>query len=88
MIELSVIGSDPIELEVAPESAIEWGAEEYMKVRYSDLPDYEGATEWEPKPYAQTIPTSGFSMRSNLTINPIPSNYGRIDWNGAALTVS
>lgn len=30
----------------------------------------------------------GYSALSSVTIDPIPSNYGRITWDGSVLTVS
>lgn len=52
------------------------------------MPDYTGATIITPSRSAQTLYTSGKAVNSNITINPIPSNYGLITWNGATLTVS
>ena len=49
---------------------------------------YEGETEFTPSADEQVIPTAGFMMHENITINPIPSNYGLITWNGSTLTVS
>ena len=36
----------------------------------------------------QTLETDSLYMQGNITINPIPSNYGLITWNGSILTVS
>ena len=49
---------------------------------------YEGETEVTPSDEAQVLLTSGLLMVDNITINPIPSNYGRIEWNGSIITVS
>ena len=54
----------------------------------STVPDYDGPYEFTPSPELQTIETNGFRMTDNVTINPIPSNYGLITWNGSILTVS
>ena len=51
-------------------------------------PPYEGLTEVTPGDTAQVLPTTGFLLLEDITINPIPSNYGRITWNGSFLTVS
>lgn len=37
---------------------------------------------------ALTLRTNGLLMTDDLTINPVPSGYGKITWNGAFLTVS
>lgn len=55
---------------------------------YSQYPDYEGETTFTPSVEMQTIPTAHTVLLSDITINPIPSNYGLITWNGATLTVS
>ena len=33
-------------------------------------------------------PEQGFNALSKVTVEPIPSNYGLITWNGSTLTVS
>lgn len=49
---------------------------------------YTGPVEVTPSPETQTLATTGFIMPSDVVINPIPSNYGLITWNGSTLTVS
>lgn len=51
-------------------------------------PSYEGEYEVTPSDETQTLDTDSLYMRGNITINPIPSNYGLITWNGSVLTVS
>ena len=51
-------------------------------------PSYEGDYEVTPTQQTQTLATDSLYMRGNITINPIPSNYGLITWNGSTLTVS
>ena len=51
-------------------------------------PSYEGEYEVTPASETQTLATDSLYMRGNITINPIPSNYGLITWNGSTLTVS
>lgn len=36
----------------------------------------------------QVLQTKDLLLSGNITINPIPSNYGLITWDGATLTVS
>lgn len=55
---------------------------------HSEYPDYEGETTFTPSAEMQTIQTAQTVLLSDITINPIPSNYGLITWNGATLTVS
>lgn len=53
-----------------------------------ETPLFTGAYEYTPSSEEQTIEIGGLRAGSNITINPIPSNYGLITWNGATLTVS
>lgn len=54
----------------------------------TEYPDYEGAYEITPSAETQTLPSTDTVMHRDIVINPIPSNYGLITWNGATLTVS
>lgn len=48
---------------------------------------YEGDTDITPTDEVQTINTRGLVLGEDITINPVPSNYGHIEWNGAYLRV-
>lgn len=56
--------------------------------RMVEPPAYEGEYVVTPSNTAQTLETAGKLVARNITINPIPSNYGLIAWNGSVLTVS
>ena len=58
------------------------------KVTEHDLPIYTGQTEITPSEETQILQTESTTVLQNIIINPIPSNYGKITWNGATLTVS
>ena len=51
-------------------------------------PSYPGPYEVTPSATEQVLETDAFYMNGNITINPIPSNYGLITWDGSVLTVS
>ena len=57
-------------------------------IHSGDLPYYTGATEVTPSLEAQTLATADKALASNIVINPIPSNYGLITWDGSTITVS
>ena len=59
-----------------------------VEARYSPNPMYDGEYEVTPTGETQTLYTTGRTMAENVVINPIPSNYGLITWNGSVLTVS
>lgn len=50
--------------------------------------DYQGTYEVSPSEDAQTLETANKTLTQNVIINPIPSNYGLITWDGSVLTVS
>lgn len=50
--------------------------------------DYEGSYQITPTQSAQTLETADKHTLADIIINPIPSNYGLITWNGSTLTVS
>lgn len=59
-----------------------------VRIRSDDLPVYSGPYTVTPAQSAITLSTDGMAMDGNVTVNPIPQNYGLITWNGSVLTVS
>lgn len=49
---------------------------------------YTGEYEVTPSSETVVLETASRLMTRNVTVNPIPSNYGLITWNGSVLTVS
>lgn len=86
-VELAVSEGAPVALDVAGESGIEWDTWEYVPYRPS-IDEYHGAYSIVPTATAQILDTSGLLLTENVTIEPIPSNYGLVTWDGAILTVS
>lgn len=50
--------------------------------------EYGGPYEFTPTQGTQVIEIANKKATADITINPIPSNYGLITWNGSVLTVS
>ena len=50
--------------------------------------DYSGSYSVTPSSTAQTLPTNGKTLQADIVINPVPSNYGLITWDGSTITVS
>ena len=73
---------DVIEIVSADEDVIE------VNTFTLDGPPYAGPYVVTPTRSQQILPASGFVMTSDVVVEPIPSNYGLISWNGAVLTVS
>lgn len=49
---------------------------------------YSGQYEVTPTESTQVLDTAYHKMTANVVVNPIPSNYGRITYNGSTITVS
>ena len=86
MIIFTIEESPPVEFGIAVQEEIEIEAEPVVYVNIHD--PYLGPYEFTPSAAAQTIEIEGLMAEENIVINPIPSNYGLITWNGATLTVS
>lgn len=53
-----------------------------------NYPDYTGSYTVTPTRETQVLNTKDKVMTGNVTVNPIPQNYGLVTWNGSVLTVS
>lgn len=49
---------------------------------------YHGTVTVTPSEDVQMLNTEGMVVEENIVIEPIPSNYGLITWNGSVLIVS
>lgn len=81
------LAEDALALDVG-DASLEWGSDEYVRVVNADADEYDGPYEATPTASAQTFATTGKLMVREFTVNPIPSNWGLITWNGSTLTVS
>lgn len=57
-------------------------------VNKSTPANYTGEYEVTPSDEMQTLPTTDKMLGHDIVVNPIPSNYGKITWDGHTLTVS
>jgi len=57
-------------------------------IQIVDGDHYQGAYAVTPSSEEQTLQTAGLVLDQDVTIAPIPQNYGLITWNGSTLTVS
>ena len=53
-----------------------------------DVDIYDGVTEVTPSTQMQVLPVRNKTVTDNIIINPIPSNYGLVTWDGSRLTIS
>ena len=70
---------------VGESDPVRFGAHEGIPIYPAD---YQGAYTVTPTQQTQTLPTEGLMMTQDVTVNPIPSNYGLITWTGSVLIVS
>ena len=82
-LQVSVEVSPPLEVAVLTPAPVMIGI-----AREDAVPAFSGGYEVTPGDEAQTIPCAGLRMAGDITINPVPSNYGRIQWDGSTITVS
>ena len=54
----------------------------------SPIEDYTGPYTVTPSQSTQTLYTNNRRATDNITIEPIPSNFGLITWDGSVITVS
>ena len=48
---------------------------------------YSGSYSVEPGEETQVLPTASRMLNQNITVAPVPSNYGRIAYNGSGILV-
>ena len=57
-------------------------------ITVADFPSYDGPFSFMPSTETQVIHVRNKVAYQDITIDPIPSNYGQISWNGSVITVS
>lgn len=70
------------------EMAVEAEAEVVTRIMGGEAPEYRDTYVVTPTEETQVLKTKARTMRNDVIIRPIPSNYGRITWDGKTLTVS
>lgn len=64
------------------DAALTIGGTAYMPTQY------RGEYHVTPSGSAQVLATAGKVLAEDVTVDPIPSNYGLVTWDGSVLTVS
>lgn len=85
----------PLKFEISGDAGISFDLDESDAVEfeirsptYIDVDIYDGGYVFTPAEEEQVIQTTNKTLTQDIIINPIPSNYGKITWNGSTLTVS
>lgn len=84
----TVENANEIEFEIISDNQIDFGFDTQVNVTTSNIPTYDGEYEVTPSEESVTLHTANLAMLRDVVINPIPSNWGKIGWNGAYLTVT
>lgn len=85
--QLPTLGATEFTPATQPILAVRHGTYVTGDISIAAVPTYDGETVFTPTEQTQTVQISNKMSASNITINPIPSNYGRIEWNGSYLAV-
>lgn len=85
--ELKQISQGTIRIASVSGSTIRPASIQIASVEFPEEP-YGGEYTFTPTAETQTIAINGRIALHNITIDPIPGNYGLITWNGSYLTVS
>lgn len=56
-------------------------------VTFNNSP-YRGSYVVTPSDETQTLRTANCELIADIVINPIPSNYGKISWDGSTLRIT
>lgn len=84
-IKLKVITGGEVKLQVSDPDGARFRASEGIPI-YPEA--YAGSYEVTPTQDTQVLQTDHLMMTANVVVNPIPSNYGLITYNGSFITVS
>ena len=86
-VRLRVDGDSSATVRVNDPPAVTFGTGAYVPY-VPTVEEYHGTYEVTPTQTAQVLPTDGLLAVADIVINPIPSNYGLITYNGTSIRVS
>ncbi len=87
-ITLDVRISEQYDVTVSGGENIGTATDSQIVINRIEADEYAGPYEITPSASEQVLEIRNKKAIRNITINPIPNNYGLITWNGATLTVS
>lgn len=87
-ITLDVDVSEQYDMTVGGNDGYEVSTDSKIVINKIGADPYEGEYVVTPTGAVQILATKGKTAVQNITIQPIPQNYGLITWNGSILTVS
>lgn len=85
--QMDIAADNPINMSVRGEKKVSpMGVG--VKIVAGNAPEYDGAYEVVPCESVQTLKIKNKQATEDIIIDPIPSNYGLITYNGSIITVS
>ena len=86
MIPVKVVTQGPIPVTLGDQSPIPVSFSSVLVQRVVNEP-YEGEYEYTPSEEEQIISIEAKTASQNITIHSVPTDYGRLTWDGGSLRV-
>ena len=87
VVHMTVGESPPVKLSVIESNLnVRMGLSSHIEMIRADY--YDGSYDITPTQERQVFPVQYKTMAEDFIVEPIPSNYGLITWNGSYLMVS
>ena len=86
--DLSIEEPELIDLNFDDDNGFDFNIETAISINNINVNPYGGSYTVTPDNNYQVLSTKDKMLSQNITINPIPNNYGLITWDGSTLTVS
>lgn len=87
MIKLRILEQQPVRINVLNQDVVGMTSPPIQYIARNIFPDYDGGYAVTPGEAPQILPTAGTILHHDMVIEPIPSNYGRIEFDGAKLRI-
>lgn len=87
MITISIRTPKHIGINVRNSDRVALNAPPIQTIVKNIFPDYSGSLDIVPGIEEQILETADTLVRGNIRIAPVPSNYGKIEYDGAALRI-
>lgn len=87
-ITLDVQISEQYDVTVSGGETIGAATDSQIVINRIEAEEYAGPYEVTPSAAEQVLEIRNKKATQNIIINPIPSNYGLVTWDGAMLTIS
>ena len=87
MIEITIVEREPVKIEIVKPQQVDVQIPPVQLVAKNVYGDYTGPYTVTPGPEAVTLNTESSIMRHDVTVAPIPSNWGRIEYDGYRIRI-